>query len=599
MKNVFNKLVLTNLLAMALLFTACQEEFEEVGGDTQETIAANSNTAVLIENTATKDGSFDNIVDGASCLAIKFPYTVEVNGIQITIDSIEDLHAIEEIFDEFDTDEDILDILFPITITFGDFTELVIENIGQLRELAEQCREGGDDDDIECIDFVYPITLFTFDINEQLTGEVTVNNDMELRRFFAGLEEDELVSIQFPLTLKKFDGTEIVVDSNAQLAAALERAKDECDEDDDDDFNDDDFTKERLDHLLVECPWEIREVIRMSTDQTGQYLENTLDFAEDGSVVYTDGAGRMITGEWSTRVTDDGVALNLMFTELIDFTLEWLVYEIGEHKIKLYSDDGNKIVLRQHCPDDDGGNGGGNGIISVETLTNALLECDWIIKKVTNQGEEVERLLGYEFTFIEDGTLTVGNGVTSFQGTWEIVSNDDNVRTLKINIGDEPAVSFEWPLTDIDGPSIAGSTRLVFFDENADYKMVLEKECDDSAGDNDVAEIRNIMQGGDWNVALYDDEGMDSTADYAGLDFSFSMMNEVQVAINDDPQISGLWRVIRDTSDNLLFFLTFDDDGIYGELTEAWYISEVSANRIELVYEDETVNFKTLVFEKP
>ncbi|MEO0902445.1 MAG: hypothetical protein AAFY00_10635, partial [Bacteroidota bacterium] len=237
MKNLFNKLVLTNLLFIALLFTSCQEEFEEVGGDTQETISANSNTAILIENATTNDGSFDNIVDGASCLAIKFPYTVEVNGIQITIDSREDLHTIEEIFDELDTDDDILDIIFPITITFGDFSELVIENFEQLRELAAQCTEGGDDDDIECIDFVYPITLFTFDINEQQTGEVTVSSDMELRRFFAGLEDDELVSIQFPLTLKKFDGTEIIVDSNAELAAALERAKDECDEDDDDDFS--------------------------------------------------------------------------------------------------------------------------------------------------------------------------------------------------------------------------------------------------------------------------------------------------------------------------------------------------------------------------
>ena len=587
MKNVFNKLVLTNLLAVALLFTACQEEFEEVGGDTQETIAANSNTAVLIANTATKDGSFDNIVDGASCLAINFPYTVEVNGIQITIDSVEDLHAIEEIFDEFDTDEDILDILFPITITFGDFTELVIENVGQLRELAEQCREGGDDDDIECIDFVYPITLFTFDINEQLTGEVTVNNDMELRRFFAGLEEDELVSVQFPLTLKKFDGTEIVVDSNAELAAALERAKDECDEDDDDDFNDDDFTKERLDHFLVECPWEIREVIRMSTDQTGQYLENSLNFSEDGSVVYTDGAGRMLTGEWATRVTDHGVALNLVFPELADFTLEWLVYEIGDHKIKLYSDDGNKIVLRQDCDDDD------DDTPSLEGLRETLKECEWIIRKVKNQGEEIDRLLGYKFKFLPDGVVTLSNGITTSEGTWEVGLNNDEVLSLLISIGMEGSINFDWPLRSLT------NERLRFEVEDIDYELILQRTCEDDAGDDDVAEIRNIMLGGLWNVALYDDEGRDGTADYADMDFNFSTFNQLEVSINDDPQIAGLWRVTRDSSDNLQFFINFEDDGVYGELTEAWYINEVSTNRIELVYEDENVNFKTLVFEKP
>ncbi|MEM8845772.1 MAG: hypothetical protein AAGD17_01605 [Bacteroidota bacterium] len=598
MKNLFNKLVLTNLLFIALLFTSCQEEFEEVGGDTQETISANSNTAILIENATTNDGSFDNIVDGASCLAIKFPYTVEVNGIQITIDSREDLHTIEEIFDELDTDDDILDIIFPITITFGDFSELVIENFEQLRELAAQCTEGGDDDDIECIDFVYPITLFTFDINEQQTGEVTVSSDMELRRFFAGLEDDELVSIQFPLTLKKFDGTEIIVDSNAELAAALERAKDECDEDDDDDFNDDDFTKERLDHLLVECPWEIREVIRMSMDQTGQYLENTLNFSEDGSVVYQNAAGNMLTGEWNTRVTDNGIALTLEFDTLVDFNLEWLVYEIGDHKIKLYSDDGNKIVLRQHCPDDGNGNGGGNGIISVETLINALLECDWIIKEVTNQGEEIERLLGYEFIFVEDGSLTVGNGITTFQGTWEIISNDDNVRTLKINIGDEPAVSFEWPLTEIDGPSIVGTTRLVFEDETADYEMTLEKVCNDNADDQDVGEIRNIALGGGWTATSYINDGMDMTADFNDMDFNFSNMHQLEVSVNDVPIAAGLWRVLRDTDEELRFFINLEENATLAELTDAWYVVSVESNRIELVYEDEN-STETLVFEKP
>ena len=427
MKNVINKQILTCLLSIALLFTSCQEEFEEVGGNNQETITADSNTAILIENTATNDGSFDNIVDGASCIAINFPYTVEVNGIQITIDSREDLHAIEEIFDEFDTDTDVLDILFPITITFGDFTELVIESVEQLRELASQCLEGGDDDDIECIDFVYPITIFTFDINEQLTGEVSVSSDMELRRFFAGLEDEDLVSIQFPLTLKKFDGTEIVVNSNSELANALERAKDECDEDDDDDFNDDDFTEERLQELLIECPWEIREVLRMATDQTGQYENNTLTFSEGGVVLYQNVMGSMLTGEWSTRVTDGGIALNLVFDGLMDFTLEWIVYDIGDHKIKLYSDEGNRIVLRQHCPDDDDN---GDDSTSVDGLRQLLKQCEWIIKKVENQGEELERLLGFEFNFLPGDAVTLSDGISTIQGTWEVGMNNDQVLSL-------------------------------------------------------------------------------------------------------------------------------------------------------------------------
>lgn len=590
MKNVINKQILTCLLSIALLFTSCQEEFEEVGGNNQETITADSNTAILIENTATNDGSFDNIVDGASCIAINFPYTVEVNGIQITIDSREDLHAIEEIFDEFDTDTDVLDILFPITITFGDFTELVIESFEQLRELASQCLEGGDDDDIECIDFVYPITIFTFDINEQLTGEVSVSSDMELRRFFAGLEDEDLVSIQFPLTLKKFDGTEIVVNSNSELANALERAKDECDEDDDDDFNDDDFTEERLQELLIECPWEIREVLRMAIDQTGQYENNTLTFSEGGVVLYQNVTGSMLTGEWSTRVTDDGIALNLVFDGLMDFTLEWIVYDIGDHKIKLYSDEGNRIVLRQHCPDDDDN---GDDSTSVDGLRQVLKQCEWIIKKVENQGEELERLLGFEFNFLPGDAVTLSDGISTIQGTWEVGMNNDQVLSLLITMGDEPGVSFDWPLRELD------DRRLKFGIESIDYELVLVKVCNDSGDDNNVTEARNTILGGGWNVTSYTKNGMDMTDNYNDMDFNFSMMHQAEVSINDEPIAAGLWRILKeDDDDTLKFYLNLEENATLSELTEDWYVVSVGASKIELVHEDEDAT-ETLVFEKP
>ncbi|MDT0607978.1 hypothetical protein [Croceitalea rosinachiae] len=588
MKNLINNLMCIGLLIMALMFTACQEEFEQVGGEVneQETITASSTTADLITNTASNDGSFDNIVDGASCLAIEFPYTVEVGGIQITIDSREDLHLIEEIFDEFEDDEDILDILFPITITLGDFSELVIESKEALRELAAQCLEGGDDDDIECIDFVYPITLFTFDINEQETGSVTVNSDRELHLFFKERDDNELISIDFPVTLKKADGTELVVDSNGELANAIEMAKDACDEDDDDDFNDDDFTKERLDAYLVECPWEVREVKRDGLNQTDQYLEYLMTFTEDGAVTVKDRMGNILNGEWATRVSDHGILLNLEFDVLVDFTLEWLVYEIGEHTIKLYNDEGNRIILRQHCDDDQNGNE------DPDTLREILKECAWIIRKVELQNEEVRRLLGFEFKFLPEGVATLSDGITTGEGTWEIGYNDEQVLSLLIEFGSEPAVNFNWPLRDLD------DNRLRFEVEEIGYELVLQRVCNASAGDGDVSEIRNIMLGGQWNVAIYDNEGENGTENFAGMDFSFSMFNQVEVSVNDDPITAGVWRVLRGYGDNLQLYLNLGDDDTFGELTEAWYITEVSADRIELVYEDENVNFKKLVFEK-
>jgi len=346
MKKIVKNLMYLGLFSIALIFNSCQEEFEEViDTNNQETITANSATANLIKNTSANDGSFDNIVDGASCFTINFPYTVEVGGVQITIDSREDLQLIEDIFDQLDTDVDILELLFPIVITLDDFTEITIENKEALRELIAECVQG-DDDDIECIDFVYPITLFTFDIDQELTDTVAVNSDKELRRFFAGLDDDAIVSIDFPITLKKFDETEVVVNSNAELARALEAARNECDEDDDNDFNDDDFNIERLDGLLTQCPWILREFERNGANGTDDFSGYLMTFNEGNTVTVRDREQNMLSGTWETRITEDGALLALAFESLVDFNLEWFVYDIGDGRIKLFTDDNNRIILK-------------------------------------------------------------------------------------------------------------------------------------------------------------------------------------------------------------------------------------------------------------
>ncbi len=567
MKKYLKFAAYVSLLMMALAFTSCQDEFENITTDDQETIDVNSATAKLITNTVSNDGSFDNIVDGASCFAIQFPYTVEVNGLEITINSVQDLRLIEEIFDALEDDVDLLEIIFPITITLADFTEIVINNKQDLRELAEDCIEGGGDDDIECIDFVYPITLFTFNAEEVETGSVTVNSDKELRRFLAGLDEGDLISIDFPVVMELYDGTEVRVSNNAELAAAIESAKDMCDEDDDDDFNDDDFTKERLDNYLVECPWLVREVKRNGENQTDQYFEYVMNFKENGEVTVRDREGNVLNGEWNTRVADHAVLLKLEFDVLVDFSLEWFVYEIDDNRIKLYAGDGDRIILKSLCnatTDDP------------DTLREILKECSWVIKNVKNQGEEIDRLLGYEFSFQPMGVVTLSNGENTSEGSWEITLNNQGRLVMAITMGNEPGVSFEWPLSDLR------DKRLKFEVEETDYELVLIRNCNDQANDGDVAEIRNYMLGGDWVVTQYKEDGIEQTANYQGYSLAFSPMHRVTVSEGQDPFLDGLWRVLRDDEGKLKLYLNLDGNSLFEELTDDWDIVSVTNTRIEL-----------------
>ena len=125
----------------------------------------------------------------------------------------------------------------------------------------------------------------------------------------------------------------------------------------------------------------------------------------------------------------------------------------------------------------------------------------------------------------------------------------------------------------------------------------------DNANDGDVAEIRNIMMGGAWSVAnltVVDNDGVTSevTAEFNGLDFYFGQMHRVNVDENDNPITEGLWRVIRNYNEDLVFYLNMGDEAPFDMLTEAWYIIEVSTDRIELVYEDENIPSKRLILEK-
>lgn len=587
MKKFLSFTVFVTLLVTSLSFNSCQDEFEEINtGDEPQAIMANSSTAILVKKTATRDGSFDNIVDGASCIDIKFPYMVEVNGLELTINSREDLHLIEEIFDEIDDDEDFLEILFPITITSGDFTEITINGIGDLRELAAECKEGGEDDDIECIDFVYPMTLFTFDINLEQTGSVVVESDKDLRIFFGGLDDNDLVSFNFPITLELYDGTKVEANSNEELARLIENAKDACDEDDDDDYNDDDFDEVDFEAYLVDCPWYVLGVLNGDVDETMLYVDYLFNFMEDGKVVLKN---RLTLdeaiGTWSSSIGDNGATVTLNIESMTDFNLEWNIYKTAEGRVKLLNGESNRIIMKRVCEDDEPAN--------PDTLREILKECEWVIKKVKNQGEEIDRLLGYEFKFMAEGVVTLSNGVNTSEGSWEVMLNAEAKLVMAITMGDEPGVSFEWPIRDLK------NDRLKFEVEEIDYELVLQRVCDDNANDGDVAEIRNIMMGGEWAVASYIDEGEDETDFYFGYSVQFMADHQISVLEGGEAFGAGLWRVLRNSDEELKVFLNFGDNMPFDELTDDWTFVSITNTRIELKdISGGDGSISTLVFEK-
>ena len=217
---------------------------------------------------------------------------------------------------------------------------------------------------------------------------------------------------------------------------------------------------------------------------------------------------------------------------MVDFALEWYVYEIGEGKIKLYAGEGNRIIMHMGCD-----------IIDKDpnTLREILKECSWVIKKVFHDGEEIRRLLGFEFKFMAEGVVTLSNGDVVSQGSWEITANNQGRLVMAITMGEEPGVSFEWPLSELR------NDRLVFEIPEVNYELVLQRDCEGN-DDGDVPEIRNILMGGEWLAAMKSADGTDITGELEGFTFGFDPERVATATLGETgPSYPGVWRVLRNS----------------------------------------------------
>ncbi len=585
MKTKLNLFLLLPFFALTM-FTSCQDEVIEISEpNVEETFAADSNLASLMSKTSTKDGSSDNIIDRANCLSVHLPVTVVVNGLQIIIDSEEDFEVIEAIFDEFEDDNDDLEIVFPITIILSDYSEIVINNYDELEAFIAECSDENEhDDDIECIDFQYPLTISVYNADFQVIDTITISSDEELHRFIRNLDGGLLASLNFPVTMVYADGSTVEVHNNSELERIIQDAEEACDEDDDYDHNDDDFTKERLDNLLVSCPWLIHDIRRSNNDLRNDYREYVMVFRTDGTVKVRARNGDMLTGTWTTRITDYGAKITLDFDTIVDFTLDWFVYEIEDGKIKLFTEGGNRIILVKACD-----------IIvdhTLERIESYLQECLWRVARLQVDGNDNEGdYIGTPLKFFENGTVKIRVNGELVEGTWDVLAYNAGF-VLQINLEGRPDLHLEWLITFLE----PGLIKL----ESQNNQMVLKRHCPE--GDEDVNYISNVLNEGEWEVALYEDgyaNPVNETENYYMYVIDFLENGWVKVTDPNNGIIDGSWLVYRNDDGMLKLGLNFGLEPPFDELNHRWKIVEVAENRIELkdLSASGTVE-RILVFEK-
>ncbi len=352
------KPVLLALLFFFAFFTSCRTEDDlSIDPPVDQALLANSTIAKLMSKTSLKDGSFDNIIDNASCFNVQLPVTVVANGTEVIVDSIDDYQTIEDIFDADNNDTDILDIMFPITVVFSNYTTNVVNTYPELLALITQCPgENSDDDDIECIDFQYPISASVFDEGNDLIDTIVINNDNDMYDFIDDLDDYAAVTISFPITVILADGTTVPINNIFELQAAIEDAEDSCDEDDDNDYNDDDCddcTTGDLEAILANCAnWNVDELELNDNDLEDQYNGYVFNFKSDGTITITENSN-IITGTWSLTGSGNNIDFIINIPSLPDFNGTWNLHEIeqesGETEIEFEKGNDDELSFKSNC----------------------------------------------------------------------------------------------------------------------------------------------------------------------------------------------------------------------------------------------------------
>ncbi|SNR15725.1 hypothetical protein [Tenacibaculum jejuense] len=545
---------------MIIMMSSCQKEVIEISSaqDNETTkLTVNSTLTTLITDTVSNDGSIDNIIDKANCLEIKLPVFVVVNGTGVEINSIEDYQVIEEIFDRFNDDIDKIDIEYPIRVVTNEFAEILIDNENEFKELVNSCKgENEKDDDIECIDFMYPISISVFNTDFDIVDTKTINNDENLFSFLKNLNASTIASIKFPIRLVKADGTIISVNNNQELENAIIQAADSCDEDDDFNFNDDDPDYCNVDFVqqsLERCMWKI------TTFSNNASFENySFRFSDDSTFTINQNGTIEGFGDWSVETSNNKNILRLSST-INDFNGDWEILECGDKFLDI-TKDGSILKIEKNCPD-----------FSVEEVKETLLGCKWGISDFINNGENLsDQYIDYKFDFNNDETFEISDGSNTFPGSWTVERNEFgnviiNIASVFTDVVDEYFVA-----------SINNSNILI--QSNSGKTIKLKKDCSTGVGDINVDRLNFLVLNCVWKIVDLNKEGNNLTANYTNYRFKFFQDGTFLFynAFGADYYV-GIWKAER--TNRVVFLLT--SQGLSNEITNFYEV---------ILLEDEKLN---------
>lgn len=312
---------------VSIFLFSCQSEITQEVYNTQETILKTTPLTAYLERMAMENTTQDDVVDGARCFRVKFPYSLIVNSTKITLKTKSDFQVVANIKNMNMWDDDIVHFQFPITIIYSDYSEKIISNQTDLFNELNYCAGHKDDFlQLNCLSFNFPLKINIYDSYKQLGSSVNLLDNKSLYNFIHSLSGTQLISLEYPLTVKDENNQVTTISDNSQLEDRVMEALGHC--------SDNNHAPADFIQTLLTGNWKIGYFYE-EAERTSLYNGFIFNFKNDHTVIATK-SGVNYFGQWESKI-ENGVnqfKMNFSSDPLHDLEKDWKLFEFNSSQIR-------------------------------------------------------------------------------------------------------------------------------------------------------------------------------------------------------------------------------------------------------------------------
>lgn len=327
-------LYIFSILLFVSIFFSCQNENQTIISNPLESLTTATPLYSLLSRVTQNPTSYDNIIDNSSCFSVKFPLNVIANSQSVYLTSANDLSLVNAIFNQSSYDVDKVICVYPITIIYKNFQEVQVQNYQQFHDLRENCEIDEAFDEINCIDFNYPIALNLYETNSHASSSFYLKNDKEFYNFLESLTANQVYSLVYPISSHKTNGQTIVANSSKELTNAIESSIPECNNT---------SNSLTLSDVIINGNWNVSYFLHETENQTLDYNGYVFVFYNDGSVIATKNS-ISTSGTWNIYSSYGVLKMNIDFdnSKLDELEKDWKVIEYNANTFRLsYQENSN------------------------------------------------------------------------------------------------------------------------------------------------------------------------------------------------------------------------------------------------------------------